>query len=346
MVSLSSFLDSYKIPYREKVRYYEVKCPSGKHIDKNPSLLIYKDSLVCHCFVCNYHKSVEQYVEDVRKIKVDPITIEKVHNLKSEVKLKEVVKVELPVGFAPLTSEIPGLKIYKDTIKHFNIGYCKVGYKGKISDKCFNCFFYKHGDKWVRDKKSCYFAKGRVMTPITYNDTLLSIESRDLSGLASKKVLYPNGSRAHDTIFNYQNLDINKPLFVVEGIKSTIRIWNDIDKNVTAIFSNRIKSSQGVLLKQFKSIILIPDNGSAGNETEFDFKKLGIYDLKVVKLPEIVLCKTCLNKFRGSEKLDICPKCKSSRVSYCDVFDFDTDFLKKFIQEFVNKRKVRILKKI
>ena len=58
----------------------------------------------------------------------------------------------------------------------------------------------------------------------------------------------------------------------------------------------------------------------------------------VLNLPKIVRCKDCDTKFRGDEKKDLCPSCKSEKVSYCDAFDFDnsqiTSKIKSVIKEY------------
>lgn len=333
-MNIEEILVKAGINFKETYRYFIVKCPY--HIDVHPSLKIYKDSNMVHCYSCGYHSSLKSFLKNNYSIKNCDINSLSTIVVRQSNKHPMRLIVKLPIGYTLLKLSIPKLKITEEIIKNFDIGYCKYGYNSKINDKCKKCYFYDLDKpvkerRWVTNSNYCFFAQQRIMTPISMGGILYSIESRDMSEKSSKKVLYPHLSKSSLTIFNYDNLNGNKPLYVVEGIKGALRIWKDIDKNVTAIFSNRLKGDQAKLLSNFKHIKLIPDNGYAGDQTVGDFKKLKGVKLEVIKLPKIVLCKNCGLNFRGNEKKDLCPKCGSIKNSYCDIFDFKTSTLKELL---------------
>jgi 5S rRNA maturation endonuclease (ribonuclease M5) len=90
------------------------------------------------------------------------------------------------------------------------------------------------------------------------------IQDKVLFYLLDKKVKYESGSRIKETLFNIDNLDFNKDLYLVEGIGSVGRIWANISKNCTCTFGSKISKEQLEYLKKFKRVILIPDRDLAG----------------------------------------------------------------------------------
>jgi len=328
LIDIAGILTTIGEPYEEKDQYFEVECPNHH---PNSKLKIYKDSAWCHCFhgSCGYSVSFGQYVKGVNpRVRVPN------NQTPKKTKHPQRLIVKLPLGYTKWPDPYDDLKITRKAIDTFNIGYCKNGFKDTVGTSCEGCYFFdldKQRRRWITDWGTCSFARGRIMTPITSKGDLYSIESRDVTGQALKKVVYPHLSKTSLTIFNYDKLDRSKPLMVVEGIKSAIRIWEDISKNVTAIFSNRLKGDQAEILKEFEHIVLIPDLGESGKATIEDFDKLGVHKLDVVIIPTLVLCKDCGTKCRGDEKKDVCPECQGDRVSYGDAFDIGTDTLTRLI---------------
>jgi hypothetical protein len=246
--------------------------------------------------------------------------------------IDESCEMVYPLGYKIFYDGFSKFGLSPEITKELKIGYCSYGFDSKIGYKCENCFIHKQkrDDKsiWIHNGM-CLFAKNRIMTPITQDDKLFSIESRDISGRSgSHKVLYPVGSNSSKTIFNYNNLKTDEPLYVVEGIKNVWKLWENISRNATAIFNNRVKGDQGKLLERFDHVIVIPDLGRAGEQTVKDLCNLKIRCVEVVNLPKVVYCKKCGLKFRGDEKKDICPGCNSDGLSYADVYDTPIDTLK------------------
>lgn len=88
------------------------------------------------------------------------------------------------------------------------------------------------------------------------------------------KTLYPKGSLlGKPTIWNYVNLDRTKELFICEGLGSVPRIYSELSSNVTCSFGSIISEKQMELLNEFKTIIIIKDNDSAGQSYVDQFRK-------------------------------------------------------------------------
>lgn len=158
------------------------------------------------------------------------------------------------------------------------------------------------------------------MIPINHLGSLYSIESRDITKRASRKILYPNNSRTSETIFDYDRLDQSQPLYVFEGIKNALRARKVVG-NTTAIFSNLLKGRQPDLLREFSSVVVVPDYGEAGVSMIRSFVKNEI-PISVVYPDGVLLCGDCHNIFEGDKELDICPVCASDNINYVDAFDW------------------------
>jgi len=310
-----SYLNSRGISYREKEKYFTIKCINPSHDDKHPSMSVDKDSGLAYCISCGYKE---------RLIKGKRIEYDKSKYSVQQKERKEVI-LELPKAYTLFEYGVPSLKITPELARDFNIGFCANGYGSKPDEEiCKKCCYY---DNYSSEYQSCSLAKSRVMTPIMGENKVLSIECRDISKKSSKKVLYPKHSAAHLTIFNYENLNFEEPLYVTEGIKSLMVLYKEISKNSTAIFSNRIKMTQFPLLGKFKKIILIPDHGLAGELTVQDFRSLKNTKLEVIRIPRFVQCKDCGSKIRGLDKMP-CSKCGSENTDFSDIFDLGVDMLK------------------
>lgn len=85
-----------------------------------------------------------------------------------------------------------------------------------------------------------------------------------LKYLLKPKTLYPKNVDVDFTIWNIDNLDRIKELYVSEGLATIPKIYQHITKNCTSIFGTKITKYQIEYLKEFKNkIIIIPDNDEA-----------------------------------------------------------------------------------
>jgi len=156
----------------------------------------------------------------------------------------------------------------------------------EIADK-MGAFFLAKG--WYRGdpEKDFSFFSNRLMFPIYEQGVLLSIEARDTTGLSAKKVLYPRGTSVA-TLYDLENLDTKKPLYVTEGLMGLAVLRSDpFFANSTSLFGSSLSHRQIHLLKRFDKIILIPDADKAGTLMVHKLGKafLGIKAFWIMEVP-------------------------------------------------------------
>jgi len=82
--------------------------------------------------------------------------------------------------------------------------------------------------------------------------------------LQKSKNFYPHDSNVREILFNYDNLNFEKDLYIVEGIPSIAKFYQNVSKNVTATFGTNISDNQYFLLNKFnKNYIILSDNDTA-----------------------------------------------------------------------------------
>jgi 5S rRNA maturation endonuclease (ribonuclease M5) len=195
----------------------------------------------------------------------------------------------------------------KDFCEEFNITHCISNFYTDYfivpiidSKKKINLFearklmqyeklqeYYKSSDSFKnlskQFKRECKRRKLKLENQKLFenNKEIFSIE---LTYLLQKKVLYPKGVSINTTIFNIDNLDRKKPLYVVEGFGSVPKIYLNISKNVTCTFGAVITEDQMDYLKEFKEILLLNDNDFAGYKMA---EQLGKEHLNAYTIPII-----------------------------------------------------------
>lgn len=139
--------------------------------------------------------------------------------------------------------------------------YCwSIGLTNSFID-FFNVKFSKHikiNQKGTLDKdKKEYW--NRLIIPCIYNNHIYNYEMRDFTKRSGKKVLYPIGSES-DILFNYDNLNLDETVYIVEGIKGLSKVWSYYSTNVISTFGKVIKENQKKLINKLPHICIIPDN--------------------------------------------------------------------------------------
>lgn len=155
--------------------------------------------------------------------------------------------------------------------------YCK---KRDISQKIIEEFKIQFATNCVFNDTSFV---NRLCIPVYHDNKLVSIEGRDITGKAKRKVLYPRKASV-STLFNYANLDPLEPLVVVEGLMDLVKIWLYITKNVTTPFGVYLTDTQEILFKNFKKIILFPDDDQGGEALIKKFDEFYPYEFEIAKV--------------------------------------------------------------
>jgi len=139
----------------------------------------------------------------------------------------------------------------KDFIQNFNIYICNDNWYG---GRYFVPFYY----------------------PIDNKIRLFGWEARRIYDYISPKVLFPQNSKLNNILaMGKYDLDINKPLIVVESFPDMAKIFSNYSKNVTTTFTNSF-TTQGFInqkkeLEKFKDIIVLADNDKGGRVLEKRF---------------------------------------------------------------------------
>lgn len=128
----------------------------------------------------------------------------------------------------------------------------------------------------------------RICIPIYEGGRLLSIEGRALDVKNTLKVMYPKGSTV-STLYDYEKLDKDKPLWIVEGLMDLAFLRRDpYFKNSSCIFGANITPRQKHLLKKFKEILYIKENDAAGDHCVEDLQSISGVSKGFLKIPKVI----------------------------------------------------------
>lgn len=89
------------------------------------------------------------------------------------------------------------------------------------------------------------------------------IYSIALQYLLRTKVLYPPNSNIPSTIWNIDNLDYNKELWLSEGLGTVPKLYENITENCSALFGSNVPEEKIEYLQKFKKIIVVSDHDKA-----------------------------------------------------------------------------------
>jgi len=235
--------------------FYE--CP--QHTDKTPSLRVSFNKGIFHCFSCHYSGTINKLCKDqIGRSIYQVLGYSSDFSLESDDKhIVRIPYVEEKVDESKVNLDIQGVLVPVET-----------SYEGKnylksrgISLEVAKRFGMKYAENVYINRT--YFTK-RIMTPI-YGVTgkLINYEGRDITRQAKAKVLYPKN--AIKPLFDFNNLDTSKPLFLVEGLIDLFLLKEDAYfSNVSAMLGSALSPYQLEFVRKFGGVILIPNNDTAG----------------------------------------------------------------------------------
>lgn len=260
-----------KVEEREK--YFRFSSPFKE--DKNPSMVLYKENLMCIDFSSRYKKSLFTFVKDLTGeslYSVTGIDMKKVGSKMFENSLQTRQEFPNRIKSVKINGMLERVERNEEALS-----YCQKRNLFKDFRKEFDIKYMSSGKI-----NGTYFGN-RVCIPIRSDAKTVSMEGRDITGKARAKVLYPKGAYV-STLFNIDNLKRNQPLVVVEGIMDIPKIWKFFTKNVTTTFGIMITSHQKELLSTFEEIILMPDGDDAGEEMIDEFDSFYEKEFQVARL--------------------------------------------------------------
>lgn len=277
---LKNLLSLSGVRAEEYPQEFRVKCLNPAHNDKNPSMGISKQQPhLFHCFSCGYSgnmhslvrlltgKSFREYVgvKDFVSYEFKASLAKDRSEFKSPVsKFKDIKikgKLYSCLKDTAIMSILKTRNIREDFIDYFNLKYC-------INAEINGTGYYQ-----------------RICIPIYFDNMLVNMEGRTYAG-SKVKVLYAKNTST-SLLFNYDKLDRNEELFVVEGIMDLPQLFNLGHRNITCTFGSMLTKNQLAQLNEFKNITLIPDNDEAGRAMIHQLDEyLEDKEFHIVELPE------------------------------------------------------------
>ncbi len=264
------------------------------HEDKNPSMVLYKDTLMCIDFSYDYKKHLNSFVYDTLEISLWKFLgvsrSERLENIyfKSKTEKKRYQnfdndtyhlfvkggKIEYDLfEQEDIREYVESRFIDREFAEEFKIGYTRGSFIYRTSSSNPN----KHSLKGTP-----FF--NRLCIPIIEKGEIFSLEGRDITKQSERKCIYPKGCRT-STLFNIDNLSKEDPLILVEGIMDIPRVWKFITKNITTVFGIQLTYRQKELLLEFEDVILLPDKDGGGEQFIKIFDKFYDKKYRIAELP-------------------------------------------------------------
>lgn len=261
MLDVRKILTDLGITYKITGHNARTKCWNPNHQDKDPSLSIHLETGMYNCFGCGMKGNIlslvqsqlgiteeetYQYVSRQQKGgTTEEEVYEYIHNrIKRRVSLQpEEVKEIEHLPHTPITTE----NFYLMKKRGFTleeIMMWRMGITNVPTERYHN---------WI-------------YIPIYFNGVLRTWFLRSVFGSGKLYGFYRDekdiitGYNRSDILFGYDTAkDFNRKVYLVEGIFD--KIWFDRTLNQTiAVLSNRILRPQIEILKQYKHVVLVPDN--------------------------------------------------------------------------------------
>lgn len=256
--------------YREEsikelqARGWEIPGENGKihcpfHRDNTPSMSINLDKGVYFCFSCRQSGSL--IFKKGQKRELTPVEMLK-NRLEIYSDKPTTQEIKAPtVTFTYKIVEYPSKWLMEEWLKY-------RGIKRSLVDK----YGITYGDIVITNKEDEYTVRNRVVIPVYENGKTMSLEMRAPLFKASqmgeqfkvKKCVYPKGSSAN-TLFNIDNLDREKKLYVLEGLMDGLAFESlSGQTNWTSVFGAAITNRQIKMLSEFKDITYVYNDDEAG----------------------------------------------------------------------------------
>ena len=256
--------------------YYSFSSPFRE--DKNPSMVMYKDNLMCIDFANGYKKGLFKLVEELTGQKFTEFTGIDPKDLSSMMFFKDLPKKKDPGiadservfhGVQELKLRVGGLIDYNPWNNKVVLDYLRSRHISDEFIKAFSIGYTRYAEVLFKPDIMAKIPPGtlfkdRLCIPLIFEGRVQSMEGRDFTRRQKPKVLYPKNGTVQ-FLFNYDNLDKHKPLVVTEGIMDLPYIWDHITKNVTCVFGAHITPLQRRQLNEFDMVIFCPDIDDAGD---------------------------------------------------------------------------------
>jgi len=256
-MTVENVLKELHLNYEDREKRYLMCCPF--HSENTPSFSVYKNGGHYKCFGCGASGSIYNlYLKLTGKILNFDSELSSSFNSRNSGFLFENHKHEKQV--------IDDYQIEGDIFSVFDnqkvLDYCwAIGFSNEFL-KFFNVQYsqkLRFTSKYLPEENPKRYFYNRIAIPCYSDKKILNYECRDYTKKSGVKVLYPKGAN-NNFLFNFDNINKDEPLVVVEGIKGLSHVWEYYTKNVVSTFGKILKDGQKEQLKQCKHVIRLPDN--------------------------------------------------------------------------------------
>ena len=262
-----------------------IKCLNDEQNDHHASMSVSLTKGVCNCFACGYAKSLTSvYFEKTGHSIYSDMGINRptrILGFTGRHKPDYITYEQLPETDFTFNGKLYSVRDSENSLKWaasrgFSPSFCE------INDIKFSSSAMTYQTTDPKNKEEMSFFYNCVIIPVFEKNKLISFEARDTLGKEAwkarlikkgikdfdeksyRKVLYPKHSSIN-TLFQYEKLDTNKPLFVTEGLMDMFSLRTSSEfKNSSCMFHCNPTERQIYLLKKFKEIVYVVDNDIPG----------------------------------------------------------------------------------
>ena len=275
-------------PYSRKV---PVHCPF--HKDNHPSLFIDVQEGIYHCFSCGRGGKIESLVYEMTGENIYKVLGISTDNDKKD----QFTRYATRLTTRPVVVNQEDVPQRKKTI---HVVYNKEDFVPAFDNSLAQRYLLRRGlNEDIAKKNGLLYCedtkinttsfKRRICIPVYEDGVLSSIEGRKiLSDDPGPKVLYPKNTSVN-LLYDIDNLDRNEDLFVCEGLMDLFVLRTcDFFENSSSIFGACLTKRQIEQLSQFKSVIYIPDNDTAGEGTVNSLKNSSLDNISILRIPKLI----------------------------------------------------------
>ena len=252
---------------------HSCKLPFGLHKngDQSPSASLNKETLLFNCFTCG-GGSIFWLVENILDITFDQAVAKvKEYSVGSVVdyeKFIDKLQQNLNKGKPDGKFDIP---IYSENILNPWIRETEYmnsrGISIEVQQK-MKIGLREYAEEWVRDEKGYQkLILSRIIIPHFFNGQLVGWQGRKLTE-DPRVPKYKNSKHFPKawTLYNYDNIDFDEELIVVESPMSVLKLKTLGITNVVSTFGASVSDYQVNLLRQCQNICIWMDGDTAGRK--------------------------------------------------------------------------------
>lgn len=273
-IKVLDILDDLGIPYQSAGRHnVRIKCLNPNHVEKVPSMFIHKDLGIYFCFSCGIKGSIFSLlkIKGIENGNIKPYLKKFITGGNTD---EEVYNYLNSFITSRLTST------GKEDIKEVTLPASELIENHPYLEK-----------RGLTKKEICDWNMS-IVTEHKFHDWILIpiiqggiLRNYFMRSTYNNGKIYGEYSRSDILVGLDTASDLNKKIYVVEGIFDMIFFRRTRNQCVAAL-SNRLLNEQQDILKKYKEVVVVPDNDERGNElVKSAYQMIHNTKISVCKLP-------------------------------------------------------------